>query len=113
MEKIATHDSATGEKGMWYCIPLIPFAKTQSKTLKEQYDAGCRFFDLRVKIHRGQWKCAHGIWITKRTAEDIFKELNSYKGINVVITYEGDDDNLYSFKEFLSYIKSTCEEVAE
>ena len=53
MEKIATHDSATGEKGMWYCIPLIPFAKTQSKTLKEQYDAGCRFFDLRVKIHRG------------------------------------------------------------
>ena len=81
MLKIATHDSATGEKGMWYCIPLIPFAKTQSKTLQEQYNAGCRLFDIRVKLHRGQWKCAHGIWITKRTAYDIFEQLNTFKDI--------------------------------
>lgn len=106
MKKIATHDSATGEKGEWYCIPLIPFARTQSKTLKEQYDAGCRFFDLRVKIHRGQWRCAHGIWITKRTASDIFAELNTFKDIYVNITYEGDADHLEEFKEYLSIIKS-------
>lgn len=107
MLKIATHDSATGEKGMWYCIPLIPFAKTQSKTLQEQYDAGCRLFDLRVKIHRGQWKCAHGIWITKRTAQDIFEQLNTFNDITVNITYEGDADHIEEFKTFLSILKAT------
>lgn len=105
MLKIGTHDSVTGEKGMWYCIPLIPFARTQSKTLKEQYEAGCRFFDLRVKLHRGQWKCAHGIWITKRSAFDIISQLNTFKGITVTLTYEGDADHLEEFKEFNSDIK--------
>ena len=103
--KIGTHDSVTGEKGMWYCIPLIPFARTQSKTLKEQYDAGCRFFDLRVKLHRGQWKCAHGIWITKRSAYDIFTELNTFDGITVTLTYEGDADHLEEFKTILKVYK--------
>ena len=106
MLKIATHESATGEKGMWYCIPLIPFAKTQSKTLQEQYDAGCRLFDIRVKLHRGQWKCAHGIWITKRTAYDIFEQLNTFKGAIVNITYEGDADHSEEFKIFLAAIKA-------
>ena len=37
--KIATHDSATGEKGRGFLSFLVaPFAKTQSKTIKEQYD---------------------------------------------------------------------------
>ena len=50
MNKIATHDSATGEKGRGFLSFLVtPFAKTQSKTIKEQYDAGCRSFDIRVK----------------------------------------------------------------
>ena len=105
MVKIGTHDSVTGEKGMWYCIPLIPFARTQSKTLKEQYDAGCRLFDLRVKLHRGKWKCAHGIWITKRDAWSIFAELNTFEGIYVNLTYEGDADHLEEFKGFLSDVK--------
>jgi hypothetical protein len=47
---IATHNSATGEKPAnilsWF---LIPFCRTQSKTIKEQYEAGCRLFDLRVR----------------------------------------------------------------
>ena len=48
MNKIATHDSATGEKGRGFLSFLVtPFAKTQSKTIKEQYDAGCRSFDIR------------------------------------------------------------------
>ena len=106
--KIGTHDSVTGEKGMWYCIPLIPFARTQSKTLKEQYDAGCRLFDLRVKLHRGKWKCAHGIWITKRDARDIFAQLNTFEGIYVNLTYEGDADHLEEFKTFIAELKATC-----
>ena len=43
MNKIATHNSSTGEKGKGFLSFLVtPFAKTQSKTIKEQYDAGCR-----------------------------------------------------------------------
>jgi len=39
--KIATHDSATGEKGKGFLSFLVsPFAKTQSKSIQEQYDAG-------------------------------------------------------------------------
>ena len=108
MLKIGTHNSVTGEKGMWYCIPLIPFARTQSKNLKEQYNAGCRFFDLRVKLHRGEWKCAHGIWITKRSAYDIFTELNTFDGITVTLTYEGNADHLEEFKEFIKKAKKHC-----
>ena len=48
--KIATLDSATGEKVRGFLSFLVtPFAKTQSKTIKEQYDTGCRSFDIRVK----------------------------------------------------------------
>ena len=49
--KIATHDSATGEKGKGLLSIIgTPFARTQSKTIKEQYDTGCRMFDIRVKL---------------------------------------------------------------
>ena len=57
MKKIATHDSATGEKGKGILSWLItPFAKTQSKTIKEQYESGCRMFDLRVRKKFGEWR---------------------------------------------------------
>lgn len=106
MKKIGTHDSATGEKGLWWCLPLAPFAKTQSKTIKEQYEAGCRLFDLRVKLYRGRFHCAHGIWLTRKYAEDIFKELNELEGSIVTITYEGDGDNIDKFQKFIEYIKN-------
>lgn len=99
MIKIATHDSATGEKPYWYCYPLMPFARTQSKTIKEQYQAGCRSFDIRIKKHRGDWHCAHGLLIIKRTAEDIISEIASFKDCQVCITYEGLGD-----KEFLDFV---------
>ena len=41
MLKIATHDSATGESGRGLLSRLVtPFARTQGKTIREQYDAG-------------------------------------------------------------------------
>jgi hypothetical protein len=105
MKKIATHDSATGEKGLWWCLPIAPFAKTQSKTIKEQYEAGCRVFDIRVKLYKGRFRCAHGIWLTKKYAEDIFKELNELDGSIVTITYEGNSDNVILFQNFIKYLK--------
>ena len=89
--KIATHDSATGEKGKGFLSWLVtPFAKTQSKTIAQQYQAGCRSFDLRVKKVKDSWVCAHGLWKTKRTFEDIITELAQFPDrCQVSITYEG------------------------
>ena len=80
MNKIATHDSATGEKGKGFLSFLVsPFAKTQSKSIQEQYDAGCRSFDIRVREDElGVYRCAHGLWMSKRNATEILSEINSF-----------------------------------
>ena len=91
MLKIATHDSATGEKPKnLLSVLVVPFACTQSKTIAEQYNAGCRSFDLRIKKVNNQWHCAHGIWISKRTFIDILQEINNFvDSCYVSVTYEG------------------------
>lgn len=103
MLKIATHDSATGERGQGLLSYLVtPFAKTQSKTIKEQYEAGCRMFDIRVKLIDDTWYCAHGIWHTERTAYDILEEINNFEeSCYVTLTYEGNSDNLFEYSLFV------------
>lgn len=105
MLKIATHDSASGEKPKnllsWL---VIPFARTQSKTIKEQFFNGCRSFDIRVKDIKDKWFCAHGVFITKRTADNILDEINYLSLINnccsqICITYEGYGKNNQKFLE--------------
>lgn len=93
--KIATHDSSTGESGKGIISWLItPFAKTQSKTIKEQYEAGCRSFDIRIKDDGTTWRCAHGLWKSKRTAQSIIEEINNFPDrCQVCITYEGKLEN--------------------
>ena len=97
--KIATHDSATGEKPKNMLSWLsTPFSKTQSKTIKEQYNAGCRSFDIRVKESKDCWYCAHGIFKTQRTADNIMEELNAFEErVQVCITYEGKGTNNEAF----------------
>lgn len=74
--KIGTHDSVTGEKSYGILSFIgIPFAKTQSKTIDEQYKACCRYFDIRVKKTKRGWICAHGLQQSKRLAEDILEQL--------------------------------------
>lgn len=91
MLKIATHDSATGEKGKGFLSWLVtPFSKTQSKTIKEQYDAGCRSFDIRAMKVGDEWICAHGLWKSERTLEDIIREIALFEDrCQVCVTYEG------------------------
>lgn len=110
MNKIATHDSATGEKGKGVLSIIgTPFARTQSKTIKEQYEAGCRMFDIRVKLIRGEWRCAHGLWQSKRLAEDIIKEINGFEErCYVTMTYEGGSKNKQHFVEFVSRAQRAC-----
>lgn len=104
MIKIATHDSATGEKPKNFLSwLLIPFARTQSKTIKQQYEAGCTSFDIRVKEDGDKWHCAHGPFKTKRSADDILAEINSFGTIKcpmlVCVTYEGKATNNKAFMD--------------
>jgi hypothetical protein len=105
--KIATHDSATGERGQGFLSWLVtPFAKTQSKTIKEQYEAGCRMFDIRVKIIKNGWKCAHGLWISERGPYDILKEINDFEEqCYVTLTYEGNKDQILRFSNLVQICK--------
>lgn len=110
--KIATHNSATGESPNNILSTLIsPFAKCQNKTIKEQYNAGCRMFDIRIKHYNGFWRCAHGLWTSKRLAYDILGDINKFQEkCYVMITYEGrleNEDEKNSFMNYVSYIKSS------
>ena len=88
---IGTHNSATGEKsGSLLSWLLTPFAKCQSKTIKQQYEAGCRLFDIRIKWINNAWHCAHGVWYTKKYVSEILHEINGFpESCYVSITYEG------------------------
>lgn len=104
--KIATHDSATGEKGRGFLSFLVsPFAKTQSKTIQEQYDAGCRSFDIRVrKDKEGIYRCAHGLWMSRRSATEILSLINSFpEPCQVCVTYEGCIDDFAYYDLFEHY----------
>ena len=97
MNKIATHNSATGEKGRGILSFLVaPFSKCQSKTLKEQYDMGARYFDIRYKWskrnkwskNRLSWVCAHGLWESEKELFYILKEINDFGDCYVMMTCE-------------------------
>ena len=104
--KIATHDSATGEKGKGFLSFLVsPFAKTQSKTIKEQYDSGCRSFDIRVREDEwGVYRCAHGFWMSRKSATEILSEINSFpEPCQVCVTYEGCIEYQFDYELYQYY----------
>ena len=88
MNKIATHNSATGErsKNLLHSLGKV-FAQTQTKTIKEQYEAGVRYFDLRV--NKDLVLC-HGLWKSNKTLRDILIEMREYvtENIYVAVTIE-------------------------
>ena len=107
MMKIATHNSITGEKGTFLSGLLAPFAKCQSKTLLEQYKAGCRFFDLRIVYYNGAYHGAHGLWRTEHDVltllYDLYVEAEKHEDkVYIMTTYEGWLDDLDK-SEFLAY----------
>lgn len=91
MKKIGTHNSATGFPGHGILSWLgTPFARCQSKTIAEQYNAGCRYFDIRIKETKRGWVCAHGIWQSRKSVHDILHEIDAYNDCCVMLTYEGE-----------------------
>lgn len=84
MLKIATHDSATGEKSKNLLHSLVKvFAMTQTKTIREQYECGVRYFDLRVDKYL--YLC-HGLWKANKTLCDILTEMQKYVTETTYIT---------------------------
>lgn len=75
---IGTHNSATGERGKGMLSWLVtPFSRCQSRGIKSQWAAGCRYFDLRLKLCQdGVWRAAHGLWTSKMTIAEILNTLD-------------------------------------
>lgn len=92
----ASHNSATGEQPMNIWAKLFScIAKCQTKTIREQYQAGVTLFDVRVKYSK--WytlDCWHGLARYRKILRDICKEINklakhSSSAPVIMITYEG------------------------
>ena len=116
MYRIGTHDSATGERGGGVVsFVLTPFARTQGRTVRGQYDAGCRLFDIRVRCIGGVWRCAHGLWRSARTADDILEEIDGFEEPCIVtITLEDrvrDDVQLAAFSAYVDGLKGRLEHI--
>lgn len=106
---IGTHNSATGEhsKNIWSSLSTI-FSRTQTKTLVQQYKAGCRLFDLRVRFDKkGDPYFAHGLW---KSTKDVYEALGELNGAGetcyVGFTYEG---STIKEKEFMDWVYNTTE----
>jgi len=70
----------------WYFRPFAWMAKCQSLTIREQYEKGIRFFDLRVRLNwAGVVKPVHGLTEYKGYIIDDLLWLNMHKGCTVRI----------------------------
>lgn len=73
--KLASHNSWTfGSLHNWWLPKFM--AKCQNKNIQQQYDAGVRLFDLRLKFYKGKFVVAHGIYKYKVDWEEDLKWLN-------------------------------------
>lgn len=109
MIKIATHDSGTGERDLNLLHSIFSiFSKCQDKTIKEQWENGARYFDLRVckTLH-----LAHGMWKSKVTIEEALSMLNELSlndtenETHVMITIEQNYKESV-IKELIDYLMS-------
>ena len=100
MNKIATHDSATGEKSKnWLHALGKVFAQTQTKTIKEQYEVGVRYFDLRVDK---DLVLCHGLWESDKTLNQVMTEMSHFADkvyVRVII------ERKYSQEEYVELCK--------
>lgn len=85
-----THNSATGDKLLWW---LRPFAwiinltsKCQNKSIKQQLEDGIRLFNLQVTYYKDNWHFSHGSAIYET---DLFETLAIMK------TYSKPEDPIY------------------
>lgn len=65
--KIATHNSATGGRLVWWQRPigwlLHLTSRCQDRTIDEQLEDGVKYFNLQVGKYKGVWVFSHGVAI--------------------------------------------------
>lgn len=114
MIKIATHNSGTGEfSRRWWHKIVVPFARCQKKTVIQQFNAGARYFDFRIRKKGDSWHFAHGLWESKVNPFSILRELNAICDIDgeqvyVSFTYEGYLPDAYYRAEMVKMIDVFC-----
>ena len=90
-----THNSASGEPSNgWFSRMIKPFVCTQTKSIIEQFNCGCRFFDLHIGIRNGIPYFSHGLWSSTTPVYKTLHELNVLASNDpsitfVKVTYEG------------------------
>lgn len=101
---LGTHNSMTfGKPYHWYGWFMIPFARCQSKNLKEQFIAGARCFDIRVRFDKnGEPYFCHGLFRIKgkvkpalMTLERLAKEYKVLIGVRIIL----EDKKINDFQE--------------
>lgn len=107
----ASHNSATGEKPLNLWARLFPFiAKCQDKTIREQYEAGVRLFDIRVRWNDSrELVCCHGLATYQMTLRDVCLDLRMSPNVWVMVTYEGYLDEIEE-EAFINTVHDECED---
>lgn len=108
MAFFGTHNSVTGEKGYGFKNLFRFFRQTQKYTIIEQAKKGVRYFDIKVRKTTRGWVCANGSWETKKTFQEIIREISYntiYENVYLSITYEGCLPKELTEKDFLRFIK--------
>lgn len=77
-DKIGTHNTMSYlSPKQWWMKPFHFVAKCQNLTLEEQYNLGCRMFDMRVKFNKeGEPHFRHGMMAFKGDVYETLKLLN-------------------------------------
>ena len=105
-----THDAGTGNGFQEFIADFgESFARTQDKTIAEQWESGIRAFDLRPCVDGTELRINHGIIQTTLTLEDAFTTLCSLldehptEAAIVIIRHETDgDDNSSSWNGLMT-----------
>ena len=114
---LGTHNSGTGEKGKGLLDWLLtPFARTQTKTILEQYEAGSRYFDIRLSFSAafGSPEFRHGLWKSAAKPGTVFEELHKAVEkdniwIYLMVTYEGELPEKLSERAWVRWVKKYFE----
>lgn len=96
---MATHNSGTGERSKGLLSWLVmPFSRCQKLTIREQFEKGVRFFDLRAKKTNGGYIVQHGLWKASMSLNEAIKTIgelaaSTQETAYVILTYEGRLEN--------------------
>jgi hypothetical protein len=112
--KLASHNSWSFNKpAKWYMKPFQFIAKCQSKNIKEQYNAGVRLFDLRVRFVKKHPYLYHGTMCFGRLNYDDLEYLDKLKDVTVRVMLEFNSepkdikDQISMFRDFVINLTAT------